>query len=318
MSDVQSLHVPHQYRMLTVRGIYFRLDLALLAVLIAAGVRSGSMVVVIALSAIGGGILAELAAGMINDLSMRRSGIGNGRAVYYGLLVTALAPVGISPALAAAATALAVLVGLWLPGGPGAYWLHPVLVGIALLPGIGLTAVGDALGGGPAALITAIESSGAYRFLENRLFAPFGVSVSAGAVAALTGIGGVPPATLTAGLVLPLLVSAMIVFGEDIVPAALPVVYFIAFAVAVDLLGGEPLTALVTGNVPVVGLIVLADPGVRPVRTRGMVLFGALAGILTAVVTVFHGAAMPAVTGLLLAGSVLPLIDLWTVRRTRG
>jgi Na+-translocating ferredoxin:NAD+ oxidoreductase RnfD subunit len=309
--------VPHQYRMLTVRGIYVRLDLALLAVLIAATLRSGTPVVVVALSAIGGGILAELAAGMVNDLSMRRSGIGNGRAVYYGLLVTALAPIGISPALAAAATALAVLVGLWLPGGPGAYWLHPVLVGIALLPGIGLTAAGDALAGGPAALVSVIESSGIYQFLENRLFAPFGVSVSAGAVAALTGIGGAPPATMTAGLILPLLVSAMIVFGEDIVPAILPFVYFLTFAVAVDLLGGEPLSAFLGGNVPVVGFVLLADPGVRPVRTRGMVLFGAIAGTLTAMVTVFDGAAMPAVTGLLLAGAVLPLIDLGAVRRAR-
>ncbi|MFW5694137.1 MAG: RnfABCDGE type electron transport complex subunit D [Alkalispirochaeta sp.] len=316
MSTAAEVRVPHSFRMLTVRGIYMRLSLALAVLLAAALVRSGTSVLVTAMAAVGGGILAELVVGLTGDTSVRRSGIGNGRVLYYSFLITAVAPLGISAPAAAGATAAAVLIGLWLPGGPGAYWLHPALVGLVLVPGLSTASAGIVQGDG--AIVAAVESSQIYRLLDQHVFDPFALSITPEWIAALSGFGVGEPASATAGLVIPLLIAVMIVVGEDVVPAILPVVYITAFAVAVSLFGGEPLTAVITGNAPVVAVLAAADPGVRPVYRGSIVVFAGAAGILTAVFTAYAGTDLPAVAGLLVAGAFRPLLDhLWYPRRRR-
>jgi len=317
MSTVAHSRVPHSFRMLTVRGIYVRLSLALVVLLVAALFRSGTSVLITAMAAVGGGILAELVVGLTGDSSVRRSGIGNGRVWYYGFLITALAPLGISAPAAAAATAAAVLIGLWLPGGPGAYWLHPALVGLVLVPGLSIGSSGSVEAGSGIAAV--VESSQVYRLLDQYLFDPLALSITPDWIAALSGFGGMDPASTTAGLVLPLLVTVMIIVGEDVVPAMLPVTYIATFAVAATLFGGEPLTAVITGNVPIVAVVAAADPGVRPVYRGSIVVFAAVAGMLTAVFTVFGGTDLPAVAGLLVAGAFRPLLDhVWYAPRRRS
>lgn len=317
MSSVAHYRVPHSFRMLTVRGIYIRLSLALVVLLVAALFRSGTSVLVTAMAAVGGGILAELVVGLTGDTSVRRSGIGNGRVWYYGFLITALAPLGISAPAAAGATAAAVFIGLWLPGGPGAYWLHPALVGLVLVPGIAIGPGGSVEAG--SGFTAAVEASQAYRLLDQYLFDPLALSITPEWIAALSGFGVGDPASATAGLVLPALVAVMIIIGEDVVPALLPVAYIAAFAVVATLLGGEPLTAVITGNVLVVAVVAAADPGVRPVYPGSIVVFATAAGVLTAVFTVFRGTDLPAVAGLLVAGAFRPLLDhVWFAWRRRS
>ncbi|MEX2444893.1 MAG: RnfABCDGE type electron transport complex subunit D [Alkalispirochaeta sp.] len=316
MSSVADFRLPHGFRMLTVRGIYLRLSLATAVLLVVALFRSGTPVMVTALAAIGGGILAELVVGLTGDISVRRSGIGNGRVLYYGLLITALAPLGISAPAAAAATATAVLIGLWLPGGPGAYWLHPALVGLVFVPGLSVTP-GESVGG-TGGIAAVVESSQIYRVLDQYVFDPLSLSITPEWIAALSGMGTGEPASAAAGLLLPLLVAAMIIVGEDVVPWILPVMYIVAFAVTVTLFGGEPLTAAITGNAPIVAVLAVADPGVRPAHRGSIVVFGVLAGILTAVFTVYGGTDLPAVAGLVVAGAFRPLLDhLWSYRWRR-
>lgn len=316
MSAVADLRVPHNFRMLTVRGIYLRLSVATAILLAAALVRSGSAVVVTAVAAVGGGVLAELLVGLTGDTSVRRSGIGTGRVLYYGFLVTALAPLGISPLVAAAATAAAVLIGLWLPGGPGTYWMHPALVGLVLVPG--LSVVPGEPGGGLDGIAAIVESSQVYRVLDQHIFDPLALSITPEWVAALSGLGVTPSTSATAGLLIPLLLAVMIIVGEDVVPSMLPVVYISTFAVGVTLLGGEALTAVITGNAPIVAVLALADPGVRPFHRGSIALFAGAAGILTAVFTVYGGTDLPAVAGLVVAGAFRPLLDyLWQLRRRR-
>jgi Na+-translocating ferredoxin:NAD+ oxidoreductase RnfD subunit len=315
MSSVADLRVPHSFRMLTVRGIYLRLSLATAVLLISALFRSGTPILVTALAAVGGGILAELAVGLTGDTSVRRSGIGNGRVLYYGFLITALAPLGISAPAAATATAAAVLVGLWLPGGPGAYWVHPALVGLILIPGLSMGPTASL--SGASGIVAAVESSQIYQFLDQRVFDPLALSITPEWVAALTGLSG-NPASAAAGLLLPLLVALMIVLGEDVVPAILPVAYIVALAVGVTLLNGEPLTVAITGNAPIVAVLALADPGVRPAYRGSIIVFGVLAGVFTAVFTVFDGTDLPAVAGMVVAGVFRPLLDhLWRSPRRR-
>ena len=273
---------PHSYRMLTVRGIYGRLSLALLVMLIAAVWRGGMPVVALTLSAMAGSILAELVVGMFDDTSIRRSGIGNGRAVYYALLVAALVPPGTAPVVTAAAAASAVWIGLWLPGGAGSYWIHPVFVGLALIPGVALAVGVDPIATVETEWVARIEASGIFRWIEARVFAPFDLGITPQAVAAVFGLGPTVPTSVTAGLLLPLLVGTMIVFGEDLVPPSLPVLYLITFVAVVELTGGDLLTAVLGGNVPVVAILALSDPGVRPHRRGATALFAVIAGAVTA------------------------------------
>lgn len=315
MSSLADLRVPHSFRMLTVRGIYLRLSLATAVLLIAALFRSGTPILVTALAAVGGGILAELAVGLTGDTSVRRSGIGNGRVLYYSFLITALAPLGIPAPAAAAATAAAVLVGLWLPGGPGAYWVHPALVGLILVPGLSMAPAASV--NGASGIVVAVESSPIYHFLDRQVFDPLALSITPEWIAALTGFGG-NPASAAAGLLLPLLVALMIVLGEDVVPSILPVAYIVAFAAGVTLLNGEPLTATIAGNAPIVAVLALADPGVRPAHRGSIIVFGVLAGVFTAVFTVYDGTDLPAVAGLVAAGVFRPLLDqVWRSGRRR-
>ena len=309
MSSLASTPHPHSFRMLTVRGIYLRLAVALMLPLVPAVLRSGPTVVLLVLSALGGGLVAELLVALVSDDAAKSGGIANGRVLYFSLLTAALVPLETAPAVVAAAAAAAVLVGLWLPGGPGSYWMHPVLVGIALVPGLSTVSAADPLAIGSADITNQIEASRFFAVLESRFFAPLDMSVTPSAVASVTALAGTPPATVTAGLVVPLLISAMIVWGDDLVPVVLPVVYLTTFALMADALGGAPYSLVLAGNIPMIAVIGLADPGLRPRRLGSLVAFGVLAGILTAVIAVFEGAGIPAIAGLLLAGAFRPLLD---------
>lgn len=194
--------------------------------------------------------------------------------------------------------------------------MHPALVGLILVPG--LSVVPGASADGLDGIAAMVESSQVYRFFDQHIFDPLALSVTPEWVAALSGLATTPSTSATAGLLIPLLLAVMIIIGEDVVPSILPVVYISTFAVGLTLLGGEALTAVITGNAPLVAVLALSDPGVRPFHRGSIVLFGAAAGILTAVFTVYGGTDLPAVAGLVVAGAFRPLLDyLWQLRRRR-
>lgn len=314
MSSALSERFPHTYRMLTVRGTYVRATLGVTILLASAVVRGGVSVVILALAALIGGILAELTIGLGSDVSIRRSGIGSGRVSYYAFLIVALVPPGTDPGTVALAAATAVALGVWMSGGQRLYWVHPALVGLAVIPGIVVVSTADPLAGSAESLIAAIERSGAFRLFDAWLSGSLGLHVSPEALAALSGFGGVDPATVTAGLPLSLMLVAMLVLGEDVVPPVLPVAYLGAFVLVAEVAEVDALQLLLTGNAPVLAFLAFADPAVRPLRHGAMALFGVLAGGLAALFAVLGGVAMPAVAGLLIAGTLRPLFDLPTQR----
>jgi Na+-translocating ferredoxin:NAD+ oxidoreductase RnfD subunit len=122
--------------------------------------------------------------------------------------------------------------------------------------------------------------------------------------------------SLTAGLVLPMMVGAMIVFGEDFYPWVLPAGFFAAFFMAVEAAGGEVLSLTLSSNAPFVGLFLLADPGIRPAHRVGMALFGVFAGLAAGLLLVSSATMLPVVAGTLIACTFRPLIDRALVRRT--
>lgn len=326
-AQLQSMQFPHRFRMLTVRGLYLRLSVLLLLLLALAAVRGGAQVLVPVLAAVAAALGAELLAGLLvgdspggvgaNGTGARvsaqagtGSGIVNGRALYIGLMVAALAPLGASPGQLALASGVATALGVWMIGGTGVLWVHPSLLALALVPWqTGSTGSTDMTVEGSAFVGELLERSGLLRVLEDFVFAPLELSVTPEALISLVSVVPGNVVSLSAGLLLALLPVAMVVFGEDMVPVWLPVAYLLSFVLMVDVLGGSVLAAVAGGNAPVIALLALANPGGRPHRVGGLLVFGVLGGVLGALLTVSGGVALPAVTGVLLASTLVPLAD---------
>ncbi|MCG8477871.1 MAG: RnfABCDGE type electron transport complex subunit D [Spirochaetales bacterium] len=304
---------PHSFRMLVSRGVYLRLSLALAFPVLVGALRLGASAIPLIVAGLLGAFLAELAVGIATNRP--GSGVRNGRTLYYGLLVVALSPVDIPPSFVAAAAAITVLFGVWLPGGPGAGWLHPVAVGLALVPAFYDVGPWARLGDTLPTMLTAFESGAFFQTVQNRVFIPLGMRVPPDALLAIVGLDGGAGIGFTSGLLIPLLASALIVFGEDLVPVVLPVTYFCGFVLCVRLAGGDVFAAMLSTNVALIGLAGLADPGIRPVKVWMIALFGLLAGSCTGLLTAWNGTPVPAVVGLLIVGSFRPLLNVVSTQR---
>lgn len=301
---------PHSYRMLTVQGIYRRLTLAILVPLGFGIFRGGPDALVMVIAAVAGAILADfLATRFVTSVPFDSAGF---RAVYFGLAVAALLSPQTSPLVAAFAAALSVIVGIWFFGGPGRYRVHPALVGPALL-GMALPGMQALREGGTARAIPLPAEFIAW--MEQVILEPLGVRVTADAWALLLGAVGPEGGSLVMGLIGPILLGSLILFGEDLLPPVLPFSFLLAYAVLVRLFGGNPLDAVFLTNAPFVMLFLLADPPVRPATHTGMALFGVFAGALGALFWITGEIALPAVTALFLAGTFVAVVDSLTTRR---
>jgi Na+-translocating ferredoxin:NAD+ oxidoreductase RnfD subunit len=309
---------PHSFRALTVGGIYGRL---IMAVSIPVGfgmLHGGATVVVLVAATVIAAVLTDLL--VTSLLPETPASPADGRAVYLGLVVAALLPASASVPLAALAGALAILGGVWLVGGPGRYWVHPALVGLALS---GIVLSGPATVGEAGASFTFPISLESLPMMEQSLFEPLGVRIPADAWRLLVGTIGPEGGAVTMALLGPVLVAALIVFGEDLLPGALPIGFLLSYVIGVWLFGGlpeewgrgEPFYALMLTNAPFVIICVLADPGIRPKTQTGMLLFGLLAGGVAALLWITDLVTVPAVAAVLVTGMFVPVIDRVTTRR---
>ncbi|SIP89143.1 Na+-translocating ferredoxin:NAD+ oxidoreductase RNF, RnfD subunit [Alkalispirochaeta americana] len=310
---------PHSFRYLTVHGIYWRLVVAAAIPVIAGVLRGGVPALILVVASVTGAVLADLLAAAL--LSGQSALPSEGRAVYLGLVVAALLPVSVDPVIATAASLLTVFAGVWLFGGPGRYWIHPSLVGIALAGAL-VPSAGTVLEGGGATLFSFLPEllSQAVPSLEHFLLEPLGVRVPREAWSLILGETGLSGSAMTAGLVWPSLLGAMIVFGEDLAPAVTSLLFLLSYLGLVWLLGGlplgeglaggDPLQAMFMTNAVFVLVFVLADPGSRPSSRGGMAAFGILAGSLAALFWVSREVVIPATAAVFIAGFFIPLLDI--------
>lgn len=309
---------PHSYRFLNVRGLYRRLSIALLVPVGAGVYLGGASAFFMVLSAVIGAIAADLLA--VRLLRAPAFDPVDFRALSIGLTMAALLSPDTSPLVAAGSAALAVIVGVWLFGGPGRYRVHPALIGPALL-GVAFPGM-QAVREGGAGIAVPLPGEFIAR-LEQVVFEPLGVRLSLNAWALLLGGSGPDGGALVLGLVGPVLLGALILFGEDVLPAVLPLSFLVTYSFLVWVFGGvpdglgagNPLDAVFLTNAPFVMLFLPADPSVRPATRTGMAAFGVLSGALGALLWITGAVAVPAVVAFFLSGIFVAVLDSLTTRR---
>lgn len=318
MSSAVHRTFPHSFRALTVSGIYRRLSLAMV-IPVSVAVAAGGITALIMVSAtVAGAVAADHVATRISP----RQGFSpvDFRAVYVGLAVAALLSVDTPPLVGAGSAAVAIIVGVWLFGGPGLYRVHPALVGPAVL---GVSFSGSAIiregGAAPAVQV----SQELIARLDSLVLEPLGVRIPQEGWQLLFGAVVPDGGALVLGLVFPILLGSLILFAEDLLPAVLPGSFLFFYTLGVWLLGGlpenwgagSPLDAVFLTQAPFVMLYLTADPGIRPATTVGMVAFGGFAGTLAAILWITGSVAVPTVVALFVSGMLVAVLDSLTTRR---
>jgi Na+-translocating ferredoxin:NAD+ oxidoreductase RnfD subunit len=307
------LSFPFIYQSVTVRNTYGRLLLALLPLILFSVGRGGVSAFMVFVVAVAAGAVSEFILDLVRNPADQSSS-RNGRILFLMLFLGLLLPHNTSPVVVAVAAAATVVVGVHLLGGPGVYYVNPVFIGLLIAGVTGVTTV-PAAGSDLVLNVPTVADSSVFMFLTDYVFIPLGMRVPPESIAMILNIGDAGGVSLGSALVLPLLLGALIVFGEELVPAQ-GVVAFILAAVAVLYATGTDLVdLLIRSNLGLIIVFGMAEPSSYPVRRRGMVLFGASAGALAALLLAFPGTSMPVITAMVLVSTFLPWIDQMVVRR---
>lgn len=298
---------PQTYRMLTVSGIYRRINLAMAIPVIFGVYRAGYQAVSIAFAAISATILTDL---IVTLLTGRREspGVSNGRDLSIGLFIVAMSGIEGGPLFAGTAGVLAILVGVRLAGGAGRAWLHPSMVGLAMAG----TIMPDRIA---SPLVADISHAGGRivgvvaEFVGRTVFEPMAVRVPADIWERLTSLEAVPGAAIVTAAIPLILLASLIVYGEDLVPPFVPVLIFVTYVLGIRALGGEPLTSLIDGTVLFAIVFGPVEPSARPRSPLGAAIFAIILGSLLAVFTMSTATSMPIVAAFLISGSFVPLLS---------
>lgn len=309
------LSFPHTYQSITVRGVYGRLLLAVAPLVFIAIRRGGVTSIMVFVVAIASGAVAEFVLDLVRTGDSRQSTTRNGRVLFFMLLLSLLLPVRTPPIVVAIAAAVTVVVGIHLMGNAGVYYVHPVCIGLLVASVAGITTMPD-IASEPAVSTTAmIANAGWYHFVSEYAFVPLGMRVPPESIALLVTLNDGGAVSIGAGLLLPLLLGGIIVFGEDLAPAVM-VWAFIAAAVSVFFItGADIIRFFINSNLLLVIVFFSAEPSVRPVSRGGMILFGALTGGLSALLLSLGTVIMPVAAAIALGATLLPLFDYLEVRR---
>lgn len=301
---------PQTFRMLTVSGIYWRINLAMAIPVLFGVYRAGYQAILMTCVAIVATVLADLAMTLLTG-DRESAGVTNGRDVAIGLFIVAMSSVEGGALFVGTAGVLAVLVGVHLVGGAGRAWLHPAMVGLAMagtiMPGrIARPRITD-ISYSSGRIVGVVAD-----FVGRTVFEPLAVRIPVDIWDRLTSLEAVPGAAIVTAAIPLILLASLIVYAEDLVPPFIPILLFLSFVFSVRALGGEPLTALIDGTVLFAIIFGPVEPSTRPRSPLGAALFALLLGGLLAVLTMSPAISMPIVAAFLISGSLVPLLS--TVR----
>jgi len=309
MNVTGHISFPHVFQPTTVRGIYGKLILALLPVAAFGVHRGGITALMVVIVAVGTGVVSEFILDMILNSGDRQPVSRNGRILYLTVFLSLMLPFDTPPVVVALAAAVTVVVGVHLMGGTGVYYINPVFLGL-LVAGVAGMSTAPVHWGDLAVPSTAlVADSRFYQFMMDYVFIPLGMRVPPEAISLIVNLGETGAVSIGASLVVPLLLGAVLVLGEDLIPAG-PVAAYAAGAVAVLYVADADIVDLmVRSNMMLVFFFGMVEPSTRPVRWKGMVLYGLLAGGLSALFLVVPGPSMPVAAAMVIVSVFLPLID---------
>ena len=227
MSSQTASPFPHTFQPVTVRSIYIKLTAALAPLLFFGMWRGGVPVVMTFLVALATGAVAEFLVDLFRTGAVTSSPVKNGRVLYLMALLAVLVPANTSPIVVAIAAAAAVLIGVYLMGDTGVYYVHPVFIGLLVVAGGGVTTVPIGEPDALAPLTQIVADSVVYQNLTDSVFAPLGMRVPPEALALFINVGDVGAVSIGAALFPPLFLGALIIFGEDLVPPTVVVTFLL-------------------------------------------------------------------------------------------
>ncbi len=303
------LSFPHTFQSITVRGLYGRLVLAMTPLVVVSVQRDGMTALMVFVIAIASGAVAEFLLDMVRNVDSGHSMSRNGRVLSFMVLLALLLPAQTPPLVIVIAATATVVVGIHLMGGAGVYYIHPVVVGMLVAAMAGISTAPDPGIPSVAAGASVIAEARWYQLISEYLFIPLGMRVPPESLMLLFATNDVGMVSIGAGLLIPLLIGGIVVFGEDLVPPAM-VWAFLGAAVAVLYVAGEEILLLsVQTNLLLVTVFLFAEPSVRPTSGPGMVVFGVLSGGLAAFFLVAGSTSVPVIAAVAFGATLLPLID---------
>lgn len=291
---------PHTFQPLTTRGLYLRLGVALSFPLLFSAFRTGPGVVWILLTVATGVLVGELVLYFAGGVSIPE------RSIVTGLAVAALMPLSASILAIGIASVVATLASGIVSGSRRQIWVHPAILGVVVAGVLSTPGTVSQLGVTPM-LDTGIEI--VVPIIGRTLFEPLGVRVPGDVWFLLLGSVRVDGGTVTAGLLIPMLAGAWVVYGEDLVLPILPLTLLGSFVLVALVRDVNIIEAITLSEFPLVATILVAEPTSRPASRRGMALFGILAGALMALLWTLPGVPGPILLGYFFASLYIPLID---------
>ncbi len=316
MSVSEGLSFPYVYQPVTVRNTYARLILALTPVILLAVHRGGVPVLMVFVVAVATGAVSEFILDFVRNPGDQSATSRNGRILFLMLFLALLLPLNTPPVVVAVAAATTVIVGIHLMGGPGVYYINPVFLGLLIAGATGMTTVPDPGPDMTVLNITAVVAdSPVFVFLTDFLFIPLGMRVPPESIAMILNNGDSAAVSIGSALFIPLLLGALIVYGEELAPPQGAVAFIVTAAAVLFTTDADILGILIRSNMGLILVFGMVEPSTYPVRRRGMILFGASAGALAALLLSFPGAPLPVVTAMVLVSAFLPLIDHVVVQR---
>lgn len=355
MSDaLRGASAPQQFDLLTTPRIMWGVSTALLPALGWGIYQYGLPALGVVATTVVVALLGELFFSMVLD----RGSLSDGNGMMIGLLLAATMPPGTPLYMAAAATLFSLGVIKWTFGGTGSYWINPVAGGyvfaVVSFPSFGSHWILPRTLGGPSGgaasplnLLFGASVEAPSRLAEayHRLAAigttPLDEQVTrlvnnfGGEFLGLRMPGGYTDlfignavATIGGASVALLLLGSVFLLGRTILPTLTPLLFLGSFSLVIALFGGAPYGAeLFTGDVlfhlstgaTVLGAFFVATETVSsPLTGKGMAIYALLAGALAGLFRLYGAGVHGVMLAILLANTLVPLIDRHTMPRVYG
>ncbi len=316
---------PHVHTGRTVASCMWNVVIALLPALAASLYFFGLGAAVVILTSVAGCVTVEYA--VTRWMFHRPATILNGSAVLTGLLLAFNLPSNIPVWIVLIGCVVAIGIGKMAFGGLGCNVWNPALVGRVFL----LISFPVQMTSWPLPIVnrlnytdavTGATTLGAIKMSEMSSEAVAGASVDAGMTAFsvdtlqnfIGGVGG----SLGEVSALALLLGFAYLLVTRTITWHIPVSMVGAVALFTLLIGGDIMVELLSGGLLLGAIFMATDYVTSPMTKRGMVLFGAMIGVITVVIR--HWGAYPEGVSfaILLMNSFVPLIDRYVKPRKFG